>query len=96
MAGSRGYNSSSRRYPELKKEVKTCAAVVRKNFVQQLEERISCWSKMKRVVALVLCYKKKLQERIKKKQQIEENGESSNTDNLCSLEELKAAEEEII
>ena len=51
---------------------------------------------MKRVVALVLCYKKKLQERIKKKQQIEENGESSNTDNLCSLEELKSAEEEII
>ena len=66
--------------PELKKEVKTCAAVVQKNFVQQLEERISCWSKMKGVVALVLCYKEKLQERIKKKQPIEENGESSNKD----------------
>ena len=51
---------------------------------------------MKRVVALVLCCKKKLQERIKRKQQIEENGENSNKDNLYRLEELKSAEEEII
>ena len=48
--------------PELKKEVKTCAAVVQKNFVQQLEERIPCWSKMKSC-----CLSAMLQEEIARK-----------------------------
>ena len=47
--------------PELKKETKSFAAAVvqQEDVLGYLDERISNWSKFKRITALLLCYKRK-------------------------------------
>ena len=47
-------------YPELRRETKSYAAFVHEDIVAGLEERISSWPRLKRIVALVLCFKKKV------------------------------------
>ena len=46
--------------PELRRETKSYAAFVHEDIVAGLEERISSWPRLKRIVALVLCFKKKV------------------------------------
>ena len=45
---------------ELRTETKSYAAFVHEDIVAGLEERISSWPRLKRIVALVLCFKKKV------------------------------------
>ena len=84
--------------PELKRETKSFAAAVvqQGDVIEYLEERISNWSKFKRIIALLLCYKRKLLQHITSK----EGGKGANTincnDRLFNLEELKRAEKEVI
>ena len=46
--------------PELRREAKSYAAIVHENIFIGLEERISSWPRLKRIVVLVLCFKKKV------------------------------------
>ena len=46
--------------PELRRETKSYAAFVHEDIVAGLEERISSRPRLKRIVALVLCFKKVL------------------------------------
>ena len=46
--------------PELSREAKSCAAFVHEDIVAGLQGKNSSWSRLKRVVALVLCFRKKL------------------------------------
>ena len=47
-------------HPELKREVKLYALFVPDNIVAGLEEKISSWPRLKVIVVLVLCFKKKV------------------------------------
>ena len=84
--------------PELKRETKSFAAAVvqQEDVIEYSEERISKWSKFKRIIALLLCYKRKLLQHITSK----EGWKGANTincnDRLFNLEELKSAEKEVI
>ena len=55
--------------PELKREPKSFAAAVvqQENVNEYLEERISNWSKFKRIIAFLLCCKRKLLQHIRSK-----------------------------
>ena len=46
--------------PELKRETKSYAALVHEDSIGGLEERFSSWPRLKRIIGLVLCFKKKL------------------------------------
>ena len=46
--------------PEIKKDIKVCAIIKNKNIIDHLSEKVSSWSKMKRIIAIALCYKKRL------------------------------------
>ena len=46
--------------PELKKEAKSYAAVTHEDITGYIEGRISSWHRLKRIIALVLCFKKRL------------------------------------
>ena len=84
--------------PELKRETKSFAvAVVQKeDVIEYLEEKISSWSKFKRIISLLLCYKRKLLQHSR----IEKGWTGTNSincnDRLFNLEELKRAEKEVI
>ena len=84
--------------PELKRETKSFAvAVVQKeDVIEYLEERISNWSKFKRIVALLLCYKRKLLQHIRSKKGWKDANVINCNDRLFNLEELKKAEKEVI
>ena len=43
--------------PELRRETKSYAAFLHEDIVAGLKERISSWQRLKRIVALVLCFK---------------------------------------
>ena len=46
--------------PELRREVKSYVAIIHEDIIEGLEERISSCPKLKRIIGLVLCFKKKL------------------------------------
>ena len=46
--------------PELRREAKSYAIFVHEDIVAGFEEKISSWPTLKRIVALVLCFKKKV------------------------------------
>ena len=46
--------------PELRREVKSYASFVHENIIAGLEERISSWPRLKRIIGLMLTFKKKL------------------------------------
>ena len=80
--------------PELRRETKSYAAFVHEDIVAGLEERISSWLRLKTIVALVLCYKKKVLDCIR--------GNTNELDHTrqnsvpLDLEGIKMAEKEII
>ena len=82
--------------PELRKEAKSCAAFMHEDTIVRLEEIISSWPRLKRIIGLVLCFKKLLscirESRSAKK--------LAHTKQLCStpldLEGIKMVKKEII
>ena len=54
------YEELSEDDPEIKKDIKVCAIIKNKNIIDRLSEKVSSWSKMKRIIAIALCYKKRL------------------------------------
>ena len=84
-------------YPELRSEAKSYAAFVHEDIVASLEERISCWPRLKRIIGLVLCFKKKLLDCIRGNRS---HKELDHTKQHCSvqldLEGIKMVEKEII
>ena len=84
--------------PELKRETKSFAAAIvqQEDVIEYLEERISNWSKFKRIIALLLCYKRKLLQHIRSKKGWKGANTINCNDRLFNLEELKRAEKEVI
>ena len=56
--------------PEIKKDIKVCAIIKNKNIIDQMSEKVSSWSKMKRIIAIALCYKKRLLQSAQKRKGI--------------------------
>ena len=84
--------------PELKKETKSFAVAVvqQEDIIVYLEERICNWSKFKRIIALLLCYKIKLPQHIRSKKGWKGANTINCNDRLFNLEDLKRAEKEVI
>ena len=84
--------------PELKRETKSFAAAVvqQGDVIEYLEERISNWSKFKRIIELLLYYKRKLLQHIRSKKGWKSANTINCNDRLFNLEELKRAEKEVI
>ena len=41
-------------YPEIKKDIKVCTVIKNKGIIAHLSEKVSSWSKMKRIIAIAL------------------------------------------
>ena len=84
--------------PELKRKTKSFAAAVvqQEDVIGYLEERIPIWSKFKRIITLLLCYKRKLLQHIRSKKGWKGANTINCNDRLFNLEELKIAEKEVI
>ena len=76
--------------PEIKKDIKVCAIFKNKGIIDHLSEKVPSWSKMKRIIAIALCYKKRL---LQKKKGIDIHDRQTG---LVSLEDIQSAEREII
>ena len=82
--------------PELRREAKPCAAFfVHEDIVTSLEERISSWPRLKRIVALVLCFKKKALDCIRGKSSTKELDHTRQHSVPLDLEGIKMAEDVI-
>ena len=57
--------------PEIKKDIKVCAIIKDKGIIDHLSEKVSSWFKMKRTIAIALCYKKRLLQSAEKKKGID-------------------------
>ena len=83
--------------PELRREAKSYAAFVHEDIIGGLEETISSWPRLKRIIGQVLCFKKKLLDCIRENRSAKE---LDHTKQHCSttldLEEIKMAEKKII
>ena len=79
--------------PEIKKDIKVCTIIKKKRIIAHLSEKVSSWSKMKRITAITLCYKKKLHQSVHKKKGINIDDRQTG---LVSLEEIQPAESKII
>ena len=44
--------------PEIKNDIKVCTIIKNKDIIDHISEKVSSWSKMKRIIAIALCYKK--------------------------------------
>ena len=82
--------------PELRRENKSYAAFVHEDIAAGLEERISSWPRLKRIVALVLCFKKKVIDWIRRNSSIKELDHTRQHSMLLDLERIKMTEKEII
>ena len=89
--------------PEVKKVRVNANTVAKKNDLLSRLERFSSWNRAKTAIAICLKYKKKLKERTKsdKQRSIERESISKNKDatvasSLLNVEDLEAAEKEII
>ena len=83
--------------PELKKETKSFAAVIQQeDIIGYLEERISNWSKFKRIIVLLLCCKRKQLQHIRSKQGLKSVDSINCNNRLFNLEKLKKVEKEVI
>ena len=83
--------------PELRKEAKSYAVFVRKDIIGGLDERISSWPRLKRIIDFTLCFKKKLLDCIRGNRSAKE---LDHTNQYCSaplnLEGIKMIEKEKI
>ena len=81
--------------PEIKKDIKVCTVIKDKGIIAHLSEKVSSWSKMKRIIAIALCYKGCF--RVFRRRYI---GIGINIDDrqtgLVSLEDIQSVEREII
>ena len=82
--------------PELRRETKSYAAFVHEDIVAGLEERISSWPRLKRIVALVLSFKKKVLDCIRGNSSTKELDHTRQHSVPSDLEGIKMAEKEII
>ena len=73
----------------MKKDIKVCAVIM----IAHLSQKVSSWSKMKRIVGIALCYKKRLLQSVQKKKGISIDDRQTG---LVSLEDIQSAEREII
>ena len=79
--------------PEIKKDIKVCAIIKNKDIIDHLSEKVSRWFKMKRIIAIALCYKKRLLQSAQKKKGVDIDDRQTG---LVSLEDIQSAEREII
>ena len=79
--------------PEIKKDIKVCAIIKNKDITDHLSEKVSRWSKMKRIIAIALCYKKMLLQSVQRKKGIDIDDRQTG---LVPLEDINSAEREII
>ena len=79
--------------PEIKKDIKVCTIIENKGIIAYLSENVSSWSKMKRIMAVALCYKRRLLQSVQKKKGINIDDRQTG---LVSLEDIQSAEKEII
>ena len=56
--------------PEIKKDIKVCTIIKKKRIIAHLSEKVSSWSKMKRISAIALCYKQRLLQSVQRKKGI--------------------------
>ena len=82
--------------PELRRETKSYAAFVHEDIVAGLEERISSWPRLKRIVALVLCFKKKVLDCIRGNSSTKSLDHTKQYSMPSDLEGIKMAEKDII
>ena len=82
--------------PELRRETKSYAAFVHEDIVAGLEERISSWPRLKRIVALVLCFKKKVLDCIRGNSSTKSLDHTKQHSMPSDLEGIKMAEKDII
>ena len=82
--------------PELRRETKSYVAFVHEDVVAGLEERIPSWPILKRIVALELCFKKKVLDYIRGNSSTKELDHTRQHSMTLDLEGIKMAEKEII
>ena len=83
--------------PELRREAKSYAAIVHEDIIESLEEIISSWPRLKKIIGLVLCFKKKLLDCIRGSMSAKElNHTKQHCSALLDLEGIKMLKEEII
>ena len=82
--------------PELRRETKSDAAFVHEVIFVGLEERISSWPRLKRIIDLVLCFKQKLFDCIRENRSAKELDHAKQHSVLLDLEGIKMAENEMI
>ena len=82
--------------PELKKDITSYSTLLSEDVITSVENRISCWLKLKRVIALVLLYKQKLLESVQTNKEPSPEIHRSCKEKLIGLREVQIAELEII
>ena len=83
--------------PESRREARSYAAFVYEDIVAGLEERISSWPRLKRIIGPMLCFKKKLLDCIRENRSTKElDHTKQHCSVLLDLEGIKMAEKEII
>ena len=82
--------------PELRREAKSYAAFLHEDIVAGLEERISSWPRLKRIIGLVLCFKKKLLDCIRGNRSAKELDHTKQHSVPLDLQGIKMAKKEII
>ena len=83
--------------PELRREARLYAAIVHEDIIESLEEIISSWPRLKRIIGLVLCFKKKVLDCIRGSMSAKElNHTKQHCSALLDLEGIKMLKEEII
>ena len=83
--------------PELRREAKSYAAIVHEDIIEGLEERISSWLRLKRIIGLVLCFKRKLLDCIRGTIYAKElNQIKQHCNAQLDLEGIKMSEKEIV
>ena len=81
---------------ELKKDITSCSKLLSEDIITSAENRISSCLKLKRVIALVLLYKRKLLELLKTNKEPSQEKCRSCREKLIGLREIQTAEMEII
>ena len=83
--------------PELRREAKSYAAIVHEDIIEGSEERISSWLRLKRIIGLVLCFKRKILDCIRGTMYAKELNQIKQYCNAqLDLEGIKMSEKEIV
>ena len=82
--------------PELKKDITSCSTLLSEDVITSVENRISSWLKLKRIIPLVLLYKRKLLGSVKTNKEPSPEIHKTCREKVIGLREIQAAEMEII